>query len=503
ATLAVAIFLWESYHFVPQADDAFISYRYAANLLHAHELVFNIGEYVEGYTNLLWTLLIALGMALGLEAPTVGYILSAAFGGALLLAVYFYTLEFLPRSRRWLAGVAPLCLLSFNSFACWTSSGLETPLFAFLVVLAFHAFYRRQIFWVMALCILATLTRPEGAILALFLLGSDFLTRTIERGRVDIGLTIRDSVPSLCYAGYIAAHTIFRIYYYGDPLPNTFYAKVGDISIGWGWLYLRNFLVDGPALLIPGSIIAAFSVRAFRLPALYVLATAAYVVWIGGDVFRLGRFMLPVLPFMVTGAIVAISLLSDTNRAIAVAFGFLVVLSTWTSLYGTWPGSIDFANATQTEFLVSKKRTSARDHLFHSGEDANVRRVITAIESFTPPATLVASVGIGRLGYFSGTLPILDLVGLVDRHIAHSGRFIANTLRLPGHFRTDSDYVLSRKPDVILIPMIGNPAVKVLIPAIADLWKNPRLEQEYYWDAQHRFYRIKPEFARTAGSTGM
>ncbi|HUD52666.1 hypothetical protein, partial [Parvibaculum sp.] len=46
ATLAVAIFLWESYHFVPQADDAFISYRYAANLLHAHELVFNIGEYV-------------------------------------------------------------------------------------------------------------------------------------------------------------------------------------------------------------------------------------------------------------------------------------------------------------------------------------------------------------------------------------------------------------------------------------------------------------------------
>ena len=42
-------------------DDAFISFRYVRNLLEGHGLVFNPGEYVEGYTNFLWILeLVAL-----------------------------------------------------------------------------------------------------------------------------------------------------------------------------------------------------------------------------------------------------------------------------------------------------------------------------------------------------------------------------------------------------------------------------------------------------------
>src|SRR5262245_10458405 len=46
-------------------DDAFISFRYADNLVHGLGLVFNAGERVEGFTNFLWTLWIALGMRLG------------------------------------------------------------------------------------------------------------------------------------------------------------------------------------------------------------------------------------------------------------------------------------------------------------------------------------------------------------------------------------------------------------------------------------------------------
>ncbi|MCY3959730.1 MAG: hypothetical protein OXG65_15775, partial [Chloroflexi bacterium] len=38
------------------SDDAFISFRYVRNLLEGHGLVFNPGEYVEGYTNFLWVL---------------------------------------------------------------------------------------------------------------------------------------------------------------------------------------------------------------------------------------------------------------------------------------------------------------------------------------------------------------------------------------------------------------------------------------------------------------
>ena len=47
------------------SDDAYISFRYAANLNHGLGLVYNAGERVEGYSNFLWTLWCALGLRLG------------------------------------------------------------------------------------------------------------------------------------------------------------------------------------------------------------------------------------------------------------------------------------------------------------------------------------------------------------------------------------------------------------------------------------------------------
>jgi hypothetical protein len=46
-------------------DDSFITYRYAENLVAGNGLVFNVGERVEGYTNFLWTLLLAACYSLG------------------------------------------------------------------------------------------------------------------------------------------------------------------------------------------------------------------------------------------------------------------------------------------------------------------------------------------------------------------------------------------------------------------------------------------------------
>src|SRR5215212_10904840 len=45
-------------------DDAMISMRYAWNFSHGSGLVWNPGEYVEGYTNLLMTLLMSLATLL-------------------------------------------------------------------------------------------------------------------------------------------------------------------------------------------------------------------------------------------------------------------------------------------------------------------------------------------------------------------------------------------------------------------------------------------------------
>src|SRR5215475_11087437 len=57
-TVAAALFaLWRAIGLAWLSDDGFISFRYAANLVRGDGLVYNAGERVEGYTNLLWTLL--------------------------------------------------------------------------------------------------------------------------------------------------------------------------------------------------------------------------------------------------------------------------------------------------------------------------------------------------------------------------------------------------------------------------------------------------------------
>lgn len=67
------------------SDDAFISFRYAQHLAEHGELVYNPGEFVEGYTNFLWTLLMALGMKAGLEPEFFSHLLSSDLRDGCLL----------------------------------------------------------------------------------------------------------------------------------------------------------------------------------------------------------------------------------------------------------------------------------------------------------------------------------------------------------------------------------------------------------------------------------
>src|SRR6476646_8857030 len=61
-------------------DDAFISFVYSRNLVEHGQLVFNLGERVEGYTNFLWTVLLAVLMKMGLLPETMSRVLGTGFG---------------------------------------------------------------------------------------------------------------------------------------------------------------------------------------------------------------------------------------------------------------------------------------------------------------------------------------------------------------------------------------------------------------------------------------
>src|SRR5512136_1793336 len=66
-------------------DDAMVSMRYAWNLAHGNGAVWNIGEYVEGYTNPLWMLYMAFWHLLPIAASKIS--LAIQITGAVLLGL--------------------------------------------------------------------------------------------------------------------------------------------------------------------------------------------------------------------------------------------------------------------------------------------------------------------------------------------------------------------------------------------------------------------------------
>jgi hypothetical protein len=478
---------------IEQADDAFISYRYALNLAHGHGLVFNPGEYVEGFTNLLWTPLIAAWIKLGVHAPAASQIMSVTFAAVSLVLAHVYARRFLPQRLAWMAALAPVVLYASNSFASWMTTGLETPLFLALTIAALLEFDRGRMFATAGYCVLALLCRPEGGIEAFALLGLPWLA-ALWRGPRTPRAILGRSGPALLFAAALALLTAWRLYYYGDWVPNTFHAKVGQAGMALGWIYVLKFFWEGAALLLPGFAVAAFAVPKLRGPAAFVVLTLAYVVYIGGDVFNHGRFMLPTLPVLVTAAIAAAAWALARSVVLGAGLLLLVPATAVASLYiyvplpvAAFAGFDEFRQAPDRPFPWSGKRAEGdRHYMFHN--EKRVALVLAGkMRAAKPGAKLIACIGIGKMGYYNMDFDLLDMVGLTDRHVAESQRSVPDTFVMPGHSRTDSDYVLSRRPDIIILPR-NTEHRPVRLPAEVDMLTNPKLPQNYVFDDNGGFW---------------
>jgi len=100
-----------------------------------------------------------------------------------------------------------------------------------------------------------------------------------------------------------------------------------------------------------------------------------------------------------------------------------------------------------------------------------------------------ATGAIGSFGFHS-QLPILDILGLVDATIARTERPPEKErFALPGHQRSNPDYVFSRKPDYILIGKRGKQRLGGLVTAPVEIRTHPDLDRYYEWDAEVLGYR--------------
>ena len=281
-------------------DDAFISFRYVRNLLEGHGLVFNPGERVEGYSNFLWVLeLAALWRVLGVAPEDAAPWLSVACTAGTVGAMLWWITRLPSLRNRGLVGWMALGLVcSSATFAVWTSGGgLETRQFTFFVVLAvvclsLYRDSRRGLLAASLSLAAAALTRPEGPLLAALCLGWFVIQRMADTGRLNPDWR-RLTYLAAPFVVLVGAHFLWRYSYYGEWLPNTYYAKHVRPWYESGFRYLGAAALEtGLYLLIPLAAVAmrnrwrASQDGIWALVLLLIGVHMAYVMHIGGDHFE-------------------------------------------------------------------------------------------------------------------------------------------------------------------------------------------------------------------------
>jgi arabinofuranosyltransferase len=273
AALAAAVWGWRLFAFL--TDDAYIAFRTVHNHMAGHGWVWNPPPFrpVEGYTSFLWLVLLeGVWRLTGVAPPDSANLLSLAFGCATLLLAGWMVLRMRlpePLARHRLAFLALVLLgtVTNRTWLAWLSSGLETALFNFALTLwVFCVLERRPerraswYFGVSSSATLAALTRPDGvlAVLAtLALLGLDPLDP--ERRRLPRRRVLVACLPLLGSP----LHFLWRRSFYGEWLPNTWYAKAGAPWPEAGVRYLASFVLEY-ALWIWLALALVVAVRAAR-----------------------------------------------------------------------------------------------------------------------------------------------------------------------------------------------------------------------------------------------
>jgi hypothetical protein len=278
-------------------DDTDIFLVYARNLAQGHGFTYNIGERVEGFTSMLWVLICSGLFRLFniFEAPLV--LLNLLFGTIALTACLRRVKAF---------GLFIVLIAAAPAWFAWSTLALmETGLWGMLLTLLVLAVAEQRSGAVALLVPFLVLTRPEAMLWcpwAILVLGLGTVAQASWRQGLKTMV-----LPLATYCVALAGVLVFRLAYFGYPVPNTYYAKVSPNLVAnlWNGLgYLFRYLISNPVVfLVVGTWGAVLAGRLRRrhfdrslLVALCLLPGLGIPVLVGGDHFGSFRFYQPVWP---------------------------------------------------------------------------------------------------------------------------------------------------------------------------------------------------------------
>jgi arabinofuranosyltransferase len=444
-------------------DDAHIFFVYGQNLAAGEGLVYNPGgERVEGYSSLLWVMVVAGAFALFNQPEIWLLFISILMVAGAITALWQFiagTKQFTLRGLLFVAWV-----FSAPGFVIWMSLTLmDTALWSSLLVIgtviALQANRPRRLALIVLLVLLA---RPEGMLWGLVLIGLAGLLTVTQEGIASAWRTIR--LALMIYALGLGGLVAWRMAYFGYPLPNTYYAKMlPDVgyNLRAGLEYLHDFLLANPQVIFIGLIPAitgivlnvSWFLRVLRKPSVtatnrlrgrflavsIICLVALFVpVWMGGDHFTLFRFYQPVWPLLLLpffGLLDTLPL-SLPNRmryglAVPTLVAFLVIPTPrwWQSTYRE---------------LIAFEFTFAE-------EGEIIGTTLNALFKDDPPSIGVIIAGGIALTYEGDVVDVMGLNNVVMAH-APGNRYGV----IKNHTAFNTDVFLAQRPNLFL-PITGAP----------------------------------------------
>lgn len=399
-------------------DDAYISFRYALNFRFHHELVFNLGERVEGITNLLWTLVLSVTngdlafRALSLSVVTNLWTLYRLWRLGESLELPHFASAFIAAS------------LAINTqFILATTNGLEAGLYSMILCEICVQLSRDRRCAAALLVGLLFMTRPDGItafpgfMLSLYILGC--------RRRAWI-------YPMLALCAIPVMVTAFRVIYYHDWLPNSVVAKAYPIQefrqlLHFGFKYILGFLQEsGYWLMLPMMALGSYrylwnsltierrAVLAFSV--LTVMSSWAVVLRNGGDWMPNFRLLAQYMPLLA-----CISMITIVKRVPRAWIMFIIFL--WPL---TWTG-------------LSIKKCGGRIGQFSRSGSINDfwNESASRLKPLVGADDVISAEALGFISFQLLNVRMHDPVGLTDKYIARHGQ----PMMLYG--KVDSQYTLS------------------------------------------------------------
>jgi arabinofuranosyltransferase len=453
-------------------DDAMISMRYAWNFSHGIGLVWNSGDYVEGYTNPLMTLLMSLSTLVfnKVDAVLAIQILGIIFmlvNAYLIVSIAKHLVSGLESHRPLFVALAFVSALSYYPLLYWSLMGMETGLLAVLLSLS-----------VLSALTYAEDRRPAHAILLSISLGLAFLTRMdtvvfavpifiyafYARLRTDRRTKSLSSLFAMggLYALFVMGQELFRWSYYGEWLPNTYNLKVSGIALPMriinGMDFVLPFLTELHIPLIIVGVAMLFAFGKEKLLLVSVFATlVCYQVWAGGDPWEYWRMLSPAVPILL---VVATHEILRAIQAVFASEGFQKYSLRSPIIPRRYIPTVIACLLVGGMLWSVNSRFLPEIAMLQEAYDTafNENRVNTAlaIEQVTAPDATVGVFGAGTIPYYSGR-PAIDFLGKSDRRIARvapefSGMVSGNESMVyePGHNKFDLEYSIKQlKPTYV------------------------------------------------------